>query len=149
MADDVVDGSRLPDDVLVQILSLIPASSRRPLHVVCKRWRNVIDERTPPEEKLPAKILVFVNQDRSSSAIVFDNASSHRRHHWTYTYWLAVLGTNSRACELVSVGGSTYWLAKSSSQVMASGTSASRLWTCRRQWCPPPRLLRAEAPGGV
>nr|TKW10934.1 hypothetical protein SEVIR_6G201500v2 [Setaria viridis] len=79
------DGSCLPDDVLVQILLLIPASSRRPLRLVCKGWRNVIDESAPPEENLPRKILVFMNQGRSCSALVFDGSGRHRTHAWAFT----------------------------------------------------------------
>ncbi|KAF8751005.1 hypothetical protein HU200_012302 [Digitaria exilis] len=91
MADDVVDGSRLPEpdgrrraraDPVAHPGDLTAAAPPRLQGV---RWRNVIDERTSPEEKLPAKILVFINHGRSSSVIVFDNASCLRTHSWTYT----------------------------------------------------------------
>ncbi|KAF8751003.1 hypothetical protein HU200_012300 [Digitaria exilis] len=84
--DDVVDGFRLPDDALVHILLLIvPVRSRRSLRLVCKWWRILIDERTPPEEKLRTKILVFINQGHSSSAVVFNNDGSvERTREWTY-----------------------------------------------------------------
>ncbi|CAL5001642.1 unnamed protein product [Urochloa decumbens] len=78
-------GTCLPDDVLVQIFLLIPTYFRRPLRLVRKRWRTVIDERVPPEETLPAKILVFINQGSTSSALVFDGSSRHRERAWTYT----------------------------------------------------------------
>ncbi|CAL4999504.1 unnamed protein product [Urochloa decumbens] len=79
-------GSCLPDDVLVQIFLLVPTRFRRPLRLVCKGWRTVIDERAPPEDdKLPAKILVFINHGRTSRALVFDGSSRHRTHEWTYT----------------------------------------------------------------
>ncbi|CAL5012983.1 unnamed protein product [Urochloa decumbens] len=78
-------GTCLPDDVLVKIFLLIPTYFRRPLRLACKRWRTVIDERAPPEETLPAKILVFINQGRTSSALVFDCSSRHRTRAWTYT----------------------------------------------------------------
>ncbi|CAL4999326.1 unnamed protein product [Urochloa decumbens] len=78
-------GTCLPDDVLVQIFLLIPTYFRRPLRLVCKRWCTVIDERAPPEETLPAKILVFINQGRTSSALVFDGSSRHRERAWTHT----------------------------------------------------------------
>ncbi|CAL5005747.1 unnamed protein product [Urochloa decumbens] len=78
-------GTCLPDDVLVQIFLPIPTYFRRPLRLACKRWRTVIDERAPPEETLPAKILVFINQGRTSSALVFDCSSRHRTRAWTYT----------------------------------------------------------------
>ncbi|CAL5005568.1 unnamed protein product [Urochloa decumbens] len=80
-------GTCLPDDVLVQIFLLVPARSRRPLRLVCKGWRDVIDERAPPpvDDKLPTKILVFINQGRRSSAVVFDGGSRHRTRERTYT----------------------------------------------------------------
>ncbi|CAL5005567.1 unnamed protein product [Urochloa decumbens] len=80
-------GTCLPDDVLVQIFLLVPARSRRPLRLVCKGWRDVIDERAPPPEdaKPPAKILVFINKGRTSRAVVFDGGSRHRERARTYT----------------------------------------------------------------
>ncbi|CAL5005564.1 unnamed protein product [Urochloa decumbens] len=79
-------GSCLPDDVLVQIFLLVPTWFRRPLRLVCKGWRTVIDERAPPEDNLPAKILVFINQGRTSRALVFNGGSSgHRERTRTYT----------------------------------------------------------------
>ncbi|CAO2191903.1 unnamed protein product [Urochloa humidicola] len=79
-------GTCLPDDVLAQIFLLIPTWFRRPLRLVCKGWRTVIDERAPPEdEKLAAKILIFINQGCTSNALVFDGSSRHRTRTWTYT----------------------------------------------------------------
>ncbi|CAO2184075.1 unnamed protein product [Urochloa humidicola] len=78
-------GTCIPDDVLAQIFLLIPTYFRRPFRLVCKRWRAVIDERASPEDKLPAKILVFINQGRTSSALVFDAGSRYRTRAWTYT----------------------------------------------------------------
>ncbi|CAL5013193.1 unnamed protein product [Urochloa decumbens] len=79
-------GTCIPDDVLEQIFLLVPARSRRALRLVCKGWRDVIDERAPPpvDDKLPAKILVFINQGSRSSAVVFDGGSRHRRRERTY-----------------------------------------------------------------
>ncbi|CAO2169505.1 unnamed protein product [Urochloa humidicola] len=75
----------LPDDVLAQIFFLIPTWFRRPFRLVCKGWRTVIDKRAPLEDRLPAKILVFINQGRTSSALVFNGSSRHRERAWTYT----------------------------------------------------------------
>ncbi|CAN6282069.1 unnamed protein product [Urochloa humidicola] len=78
-------GCCLPDDVLVHIFLRVPTWSRRELRLVCKGWRSAIDERAPPEDKLPAKILVFINQGRTSTALVFDGGSHYRTRAWTYT----------------------------------------------------------------
>ncbi|CAL5005565.1 unnamed protein product [Urochloa decumbens] len=78
-------GTCLPDDVLVQIFLLVPTWFRRPLRLVCKGWRTVIDERAPPEDNLPAKILIFINHGRTSRALVFDGSSQLRDRTWTYT----------------------------------------------------------------
>ncbi|CAL4999502.1 unnamed protein product [Urochloa decumbens] len=47
MADEDLS---LPDDVFVPILLHLPTSSRRRFCLVCKRWRDVIDERTPDRD---------------------------------------------------------------------------------------------------
>ncbi|KAF8646709.1 hypothetical protein HU200_065711 [Digitaria exilis] len=62
-----------------------PGAPAAALRLVCKWWRILVDERTPPEEKLRTKILVFINQGRSSSAVVFNNNGSvERTREWTY-----------------------------------------------------------------
>lgn len=81
MAED--DSFTLPTDAFVDILLRLPTSARRRLRLVCKRWRDVINERTP-ERQLRAKILAFTSQDRVSRAFVFDDKTGHRRHAWTY-----------------------------------------------------------------
>ncbi|CAL5001483.1 unnamed protein product [Urochloa decumbens] len=73
----------LPDDALVQILLLLPTSSRRRCRLVCKRWRDLIDERTP-ERQSRTKILTFFAERGESRALVFDDEGGGRRHAWTY-----------------------------------------------------------------
>ena len=76
---------RLPDDVLVQILVLLPTSSRRRFRLVCKQWRDMINERTP-ERQVGTNVLAFITQQGSCSrALVFDNKDGlRRRHAWMY-----------------------------------------------------------------
>ncbi|KAL6661191.1 hypothetical protein ACP70R_000575 [Stipagrostis hirtigluma subsp. patula] len=76
----------LPTDVLLDILHRLPPSTRRRLRLVCKLWRDGIDERTQ-ERQVRTKILVFVtpnNSGGSSRALVFDGEDGHRRHPWAY-----------------------------------------------------------------
>ncbi|KAL6646087.1 hypothetical protein ACP70R_017695 [Stipagrostis hirtigluma subsp. patula] len=87
MADE---GFIIPDDAFVQILVLLPTSSRRRFRLVCRRWRSLIDERTP-ERQVRTSILAFIagGQPRGSSrAIVFgDGGQGGRRrggHEWTF-----------------------------------------------------------------
>ncbi|KAL6610034.1 hypothetical protein ACP70R_040003 [Stipagrostis hirtigluma subsp. patula] len=61
----------IPADVFVQILLLIPPSPRRRLRLVCRHWRDAIDERAP-EPRTRAKVLAFFHEDQSSRAHVFD-----------------------------------------------------------------------------
>ncbi|CAL5013164.1 unnamed protein product [Urochloa decumbens] len=79
MADECFD---LPDDVLVQVMLLLPTSSRRRFRLVCKRWRDLIDERTP-EGRSRTKILVFFAERGESRALVFDDEHGGRRRAWT------------------------------------------------------------------
>ncbi|KAL6858883.1 hypothetical protein ACP4OV_017885 [Aristida adscensionis] len=81
MADDCF---RLPNDVFVAILLLLPTSCRRRFRRVCKRWRDVIDEGTP-ERQVRSKILAFFCETGGSRAVVFDDDSGGRRRHaWTF-----------------------------------------------------------------
>ncbi|CAL5005584.1 unnamed protein product [Urochloa decumbens] len=82
MADECFD---LPDDVLVQVMLLLPTSSRRRFRLVCKRWRDLIDERTP-EGRSRTKILVFFAERGESRALVFDDEHGGRRRAWTYPW---------------------------------------------------------------
>ncbi|KAL6661189.1 hypothetical protein ACP70R_000573 [Stipagrostis hirtigluma subsp. patula] len=88
----------LPDDAFVQILLFLPTSSRRRFRLVCKRWRDLIDERTP-ERQVRTKILAFSSQRGSSRAVVFDDHDGRRRHEWTYPWFGAsfvrIVGTSN------------------------------------------------------
>ncbi|CAL4999505.1 unnamed protein product [Urochloa decumbens] len=71
MADnaDDDDGFILPTDAFVEVLLRLPTSSRRRFRLVCKRWRGIIDERTP-ERRSRAKILAFFSEAGASRAVV-------------------------------------------------------------------------------
>ncbi|TVU05401.1 hypothetical protein EJB05_48562, partial [Eragrostis curvula] len=58
----------IPDDAFMEVLLRLPRSSRRRLRLVCRRWRKVIDERTPELIKSRAVPLAFVINDYKSSA---------------------------------------------------------------------------------
>jgi F-box interacting protein len=75
------EGRKFPmaPDVLVDILTRLPLSSRRLLRLVCRLWRDVVDERTP-EMQSRAVLLV---QTWSSSYVVDDLSSGRRGELWT------------------------------------------------------------------
>ncbi|KAJ1288476.1 hypothetical protein BS78_02G092300 [Paspalum vaginatum] len=82
MADDGSFG--LPTDAFVEVLQRLPTSSRRRrFRLVCKHWRDVIDERTS-ERQVRTKILVFTVGRGDSCAYVFDDEAERPRHEWTY-----------------------------------------------------------------
>ncbi|KAF8654483.1 hypothetical protein HU200_061673 [Digitaria exilis] len=81
MADEGFD--LLPTDTFVAILVRLPTSARRRSRLVCKRWRDVIDERTS-ERQLRTKILAFNSAWQSSHVVIFDDKDGRRRHDWTY-----------------------------------------------------------------
>ncbi|CAL5013176.1 unnamed protein product [Urochloa decumbens] len=83
MADDEGLDLHLPDDALVQVLLRLPTSSRRRFRLVCKHWRNLINERTP-EWRARARILTFLCHRGISRAHVFDDGGGAPRHAWTY-----------------------------------------------------------------
>nr|CAB3504052.1 unnamed protein product [Digitaria exilis] len=69
----------LPTDTFVAVLVRLPTSARRRSRLVCKRWRDVIDERTA-ERQVRTKILAFNSEWRSSRVVVFDDQHGRRRH---------------------------------------------------------------------
>ncbi|CAO2202341.1 unnamed protein product [Urochloa humidicola] len=69
MADDDGDGFFLPTDAFVEVLLRLPTSSRRRFRLVCKRWRHIIDERTP-ERLVRSKILAFFSEAGVSHAVL-------------------------------------------------------------------------------
>ncbi|XP_039815301.1 putative F-box protein At3g16210 [Panicum virgatum] len=80
MADEGFD---VPTDAFVEILLRLPTSARRRFRLVCKRWRDVIDERTP-ERQVRTKTLAFIGPWRSPRALVFDDTDGRRSHEWAY-----------------------------------------------------------------
>ncbi|KAL6661726.1 hypothetical protein ACP70R_001110 [Stipagrostis hirtigluma subsp. patula] len=70
------------EDAFVQILLLLPTSARRRCRLVCRRWRDVIDECTP-ERQVRTKILAVVN-DCGEAAYVYDGHDGRRLHMWMY-----------------------------------------------------------------
>ncbi|WVZ62975.1 hypothetical protein U9M48_012661 [Paspalum notatum var. saurae] len=84
MADD---GSFVfPTDALVEVLRRLPTNSPRRFRLVCKHWRDAIDERTS-ERQVRTKILVFTasrGHDGDSCAYVFGDEAERPRHEWTY-----------------------------------------------------------------
>uniref|UniRef100_A0A0E0AX00 F-box domain-containing protein n=1 Tax=Oryza glumipatula TaxID=40148 RepID=A0A0E0AX00_9ORYZ len=62
----------LPADALEEILVRIPASARRRLRLVCRHWRDVVDDRTP-ERRSRAKTLVYVSRPAGAAAYVLDD----------------------------------------------------------------------------
>ncbi|RCV31637.1 hypothetical protein SETIT_6G193800v2, partial [Setaria italica] len=58
--------------------------SRRRFRLVGKRWRDLVDKRTP-ERQARTKILAFFAESCGSRAVVFDGEDGSRRcHAWTY-----------------------------------------------------------------
>ncbi|TVU05374.1 hypothetical protein EJB05_48533, partial [Eragrostis curvula] len=77
------DGFTLPTDAFVEILLRLPTSARRRFRLVCKRWRDVINERTP-ERQTRSQILAFISCSSRSRALVFDKVG---RPQYTWTYY--------------------------------------------------------------
>ncbi|CAL5005533.1 unnamed protein product [Urochloa decumbens] len=75
------EGFNLPTDALVEILLRLPTSARRRFRLVCKQWRDLVDERTP-ERQVRTKILAFIRHGSRSHAIVFDDKDGRRMHEW-------------------------------------------------------------------
>lgn len=103
MDESILDG--LPTDAFVEILLRLPPSARQRSRLVCRRWRDVVDARTPEGQSRRAKALVFFfNRSSHSpeprcSAHVFDDLSppsSSGREIWNS-------GTET-AVELAMVG---------------------------------------------
>ncbi|XP_052164997.1 F-box protein At3g07870-like [Oryza glaberrima] len=64
----------IPSDAVVEILVRLPPSSRRRCRLVCRHWRDLVDDRTP-EMRSRAKALVLVH----AVAHVFDDLPEGRR----------------------------------------------------------------------
>ncbi|CAO2202342.1 unnamed protein product [Urochloa humidicola] len=88
MADGDGDGFFLPTDAFVEVLLRLPTSSRRRFRLVCKRWRHVIDERTP-EMQVRTKILAFFSEAGVSHAVILPDqpqpdGGSGGGQEWTF-----------------------------------------------------------------
>ncbi|KAL6646079.1 hypothetical protein ACP70R_017687 [Stipagrostis hirtigluma subsp. patula] len=84
----------LPDDALVGILQRLPVSAQRRLRLVCRRWRDVVDERAPEQRRLRAKALAFFSKRGESRAIVFDDTgpAGRRARDWTFRSPRGIVG---------------------------------------------------------
>ncbi|CAL4907991.1 unnamed protein product [Urochloa decumbens] len=67
----------IPADVFLNILLRIPPSPRRRLRLVCRHWRDAIDERAP-EPRAFVKVLSFHIKGGRSHAYVFDDLTAGR-----------------------------------------------------------------------
>ncbi|CAL4900538.1 unnamed protein product [Urochloa decumbens] len=70
MSDGGWDG--IPADVFLDILLRIPLCPRRRLRLVCRHWRDIIDERAP-EPRACAKVLAFSNDGGPHRAYIIDD----------------------------------------------------------------------------
>ncbi|CAO2211338.1 unnamed protein product [Urochloa humidicola] len=57
----------IPSDTLVGILLRLLPTPRRRLRLVCRHWRDVIDDRMPPARRARAKVLAYTGDQCSSS----------------------------------------------------------------------------------
>ncbi|KAL6661205.1 hypothetical protein ACP70R_000589 [Stipagrostis hirtigluma subsp. patula] len=81
------DGWNLPTDAFVEVLLLLPPSKRRRLRLVCRHWRDVIDERAPAKRSPRALAFVVNHGDYhlkvSAAAYVIDDLAGGRcRELW-------------------------------------------------------------------
>ncbi|KAG0551055.1 hypothetical protein BDA96_01G391000 [Sorghum bicolor] len=63
----------LPTDAFVEILLRLPPSRQRLLRLVCRHWRAVIDERTPPQSNKPAVLACFTGLTSASMYVIDDD----------------------------------------------------------------------------
>ncbi|CAO2207134.1 unnamed protein product [Urochloa humidicola] len=78
---EVNEGLSLPTDAFAEILLRLPPSFRRWARLVCRHWRDVIDDRTPRIP--PPKVLAFFSNSKSASAHVVDDLADGRgRQVW-------------------------------------------------------------------
>ncbi|KAK3123772.1 hypothetical protein QOZ80_8AG0635810 [Eleusine coracana subsp. coracana] len=72
-------GWSLPADAFAEILLRLPPSSQRRVRLVCRHWRDVIDERFLPHHQSQPMPLIYVRTDTSgSSAHVVEDLTDGR-----------------------------------------------------------------------
>ncbi|KAK1607256.1 hypothetical protein QYE76_030929 [Lolium multiflorum] len=76
------EGRRFPaaPDVLVEVLALLPPSRRRLLRLVCRTWRDVVDQRT---SEMRSRAAILVQTERSSYVVDVLSSPGRRRELWT------------------------------------------------------------------
>uniref|UniRef100_K3ZD73 F-box domain-containing protein n=1 Tax=Setaria italica TaxID=4555 RepID=K3ZD73_SETIT len=74
----------IPADVFVDILRRIPPCPRWRLRLVCRHWRDVIDERAPEPRANVTKVLAFIRESGCCRAFVFDDLTTGRSRRWTW-----------------------------------------------------------------
>ncbi|KAF7019193.1 hypothetical protein CFC21_032395 [Triticum aestivum] len=109
MAMDDAGRRDLPTDVLVDILLRLPPSTRRRVRLVCRLWRDVVDERTS-EMQSRATALLWDSWD--AVAYVLDDLSKSStgncRELWRHSTYGELVGTcNGLLClsDMMTPGG--------------------------------------------
>uniref|UniRef100_K3YLH9 F-box domain-containing protein n=2 Tax=Setaria italica TaxID=4555 RepID=K3YLH9_SETIT len=96
---EVDEGLSLHTDAFVEILMRLPPSCRRWARLVCRHWRDIIDQRTPRSP--PPKVLAFFTSTRSASAYVVNDLE----HGWGREVWGVTAGTaTGRWIDVTAVG---------------------------------------------
>ncbi|CAN6343087.1 unnamed protein product [Urochloa humidicola] len=62
------EGFNVPTDALMEIFLRLPMSTRQWFWLICKLWRDLVDERTL-ELQVRTKVLAFIRHEWRSSAI--------------------------------------------------------------------------------
>ncbi|KAG2579584.1 hypothetical protein PVAP13_6NG263500 [Panicum virgatum] len=126
----------LPTDAFVEILLRLPPIRRRWARLVCRRWRDVIDERTPRGQR--PKVLVCFTTATSASATVVDDLA----HGWGREVWRIAAGRGTgRRVDTVVVGTCNVLLCGSASATTTSPAGGSR-WPAAARLVPRDARLR-------
>jgi F-box interacting protein len=92
MDDEEVGCWEFPTDVLVEILQRLPPSSRRRSRLVCRHWRDAVDERTT-EMRSRAKLLIWDTLTTTAYVVDDMSASPRRRPRRLYRCHKSLVGT--------------------------------------------------------
>jgi hypothetical protein len=76
MGNDGWDG--IPADILVDILQRLTPSPRRQLRLICRHWRNVIDDRMPGKQARATVLAFAQGYPRGSRAFVLDDLTEEQ-----------------------------------------------------------------------